>query len=162
MRQFFSRDQMTKKLTTIGHLTAFNNEQSPYCIVCLPTFWTQYTVKKYNKFVLESIFLKSVIFCTNEFHNSCALDIILKFSPKFRTQIKSLTLYSFNKKIHVFLIIKICVMQQFAFLETIGGSRGGPGGPRPPFRGKNLVDYIGNHWSMTWAGPLLGQSAGPP
>ena len=26
-----------------------------------------------------------------------------------------------------------------------GGSRGGPGGPGPPFRGKNLVDYIGNH-----------------
>ena len=31
----------------------------------------------------------------------------------------------------------------------------------PPFRGKNLVGYIGNHWSMTGAGPPLGQSAGP-
>ena len=34
MRQLSTRDQMTQKLTTIGHHTAFNNEQSPYCIVC--------------------------------------------------------------------------------------------------------------------------------
>ena len=27
------RPKMTQKLTTIGHLTAFNNEQSPYRIV---------------------------------------------------------------------------------------------------------------------------------
>ena len=38
----------------------------------------------------------------------------------------------------------------------IGGSRG----PGPPFRGKNLVDYIGNHWSMTGAGPPLMKSSG--
>ena len=38
---------------------------------------------------------------------------------------------------------------------------GGGGGPAPPFLGKNLVAYIGNHWSVTGAGPLLGQSVGP-
>ena len=27
------RDQMTQKLITIGHCTAFNNEQIQYCIV---------------------------------------------------------------------------------------------------------------------------------
>ena len=27
------KTKMTQKLTTIGHHTAFNNEQSPYCIV---------------------------------------------------------------------------------------------------------------------------------
>ena len=33
MRQLFTRDQMTQKLTTIGHRTAFNNEKNPYCTV---------------------------------------------------------------------------------------------------------------------------------
>ena len=33
MRQLSTRDQMTQKLTTIGHRTTFNNEQSPYRIV---------------------------------------------------------------------------------------------------------------------------------
>ena len=33
MRQLSTRDQMTQKLTTIGHRTTFNNEESPYCIV---------------------------------------------------------------------------------------------------------------------------------
>ena len=35
MRQLSTRDQMTQKLATtcIGHLIAFNNEQSPYLIV---------------------------------------------------------------------------------------------------------------------------------
>ena len=33
MKQLSTRDQMTQKLTTIGHRTAFNNEQSPYRIV---------------------------------------------------------------------------------------------------------------------------------
>ena len=33
MRQLSTRDQMQQKLTTIGHRTAFNNEQSPYRIV---------------------------------------------------------------------------------------------------------------------------------
>ena len=38
----------------------------------------------------------------------------------------------------------------------IGGSRGALGGPGSPFREKNLVDYIGNHWSMTGAdNPLV-------
>ena len=30
MRQLSTRDQMTQKLTIIGHRTALNNEQSPY------------------------------------------------------------------------------------------------------------------------------------
>ena len=30
MRQLATRDQMTQKLTTIGHCTAFNNEQTPF------------------------------------------------------------------------------------------------------------------------------------
>ena len=30
-----------------------------------------------------------------------------------------------------------------------------------PFLGKNLVAYIGNHWGVTGAGPLLGESVGP-
>ena len=30
MRQLSTRDEMTQKLTTIGHHTAFNNEQIPY------------------------------------------------------------------------------------------------------------------------------------
>ena len=30
LRQLFTRDQMTQKLTTIGHCMAFNNWQSPY------------------------------------------------------------------------------------------------------------------------------------
>ena len=29
----YTRDQMTQKLTTLGHHTAFNNEQTPYHIV---------------------------------------------------------------------------------------------------------------------------------
>ena len=33
MRQLYTRDQMTQKLTTIGHRTALNNEQSPHHIV---------------------------------------------------------------------------------------------------------------------------------
>ena len=33
MRQLFTRDQITQKLTTIGHRTAFNNDQNPYHIV---------------------------------------------------------------------------------------------------------------------------------
>ena len=33
MRQLSTRDQMTQKLTTIGHCTAFNNEQSQYNLV---------------------------------------------------------------------------------------------------------------------------------
>ena len=33
MRQLFTRDQMTQKLTTIGHCMAFNNEPTPYRIV---------------------------------------------------------------------------------------------------------------------------------
>ena len=33
MRKFYTRDQVTQKLTTIGHLTAFNNEQHPNHIV---------------------------------------------------------------------------------------------------------------------------------
>ena len=33
MRQLSTRDKMKQKLITIGHRTAFNNEQSPYCIV---------------------------------------------------------------------------------------------------------------------------------
>ena len=33
MRQLATKDQMTQKLTAIGHRTAFNNEQSPYRIV---------------------------------------------------------------------------------------------------------------------------------
>ena len=38
---------------------------------------------------------------------------------------------------------------------------GGCRGPGPPFLEKNLVAYIGNHYSVTGAGPLLGQSVGP-
>ena len=34
MRQIFTGDQMTQELRTIGHCTAFNNEQSPYHKVC--------------------------------------------------------------------------------------------------------------------------------
>ena len=33
MRQLSTRDQMTQKLTTIGHRTTINNEQSLYRIV---------------------------------------------------------------------------------------------------------------------------------
>ena len=33
MRQLSTRDQMTQKLKTIGHRTAFNNERCPYRIV---------------------------------------------------------------------------------------------------------------------------------
>ena len=33
MRQLSTRDQNDRKLTTIGHRTAFNNEQSPFCKV---------------------------------------------------------------------------------------------------------------------------------
>ena len=33
MRQLYKRDQMTQKLTTESHLTAFNNEKSTYRIV---------------------------------------------------------------------------------------------------------------------------------
>ena len=33
MRQLSTSDQMTQKLTAIGHRSAFNNEQSPYRIV---------------------------------------------------------------------------------------------------------------------------------
>ena len=33
MRQLSTRDQMTQKLTIIGHSTAFNNEKSSYCKV---------------------------------------------------------------------------------------------------------------------------------
>ena len=32
--------KMTKQLTTIGHRTAFNNEQSPYCIVSYKRLYT--------------------------------------------------------------------------------------------------------------------------
>ena len=32
MRQLSTKDQTPKKLATIGHHTAFNNEQSPYRI----------------------------------------------------------------------------------------------------------------------------------
>ena len=37
----------------------------------------------------------------------------------------------------------------------------GAGGPSP-FGGKNLVDYIANHWSMTGAGPSLWKVPDPP
>ena len=40
------------------------------------------------------------------------------------------------------------------------GGQGARGQP-PPFLGKNLVAYIGNHWSMTGAGPLLGSQWAP-
>ena len=33
MRQLSTRDQMTQKLTTISHRTAFNNKQRPYRII---------------------------------------------------------------------------------------------------------------------------------
>ena len=33
MRQRSTRDQMTQKLTTVGHHKPFNNEQNPYRIV---------------------------------------------------------------------------------------------------------------------------------
>ena len=33
MRQVSTNDQMTQKLTTIGHRTTFNNEKSPYRLV---------------------------------------------------------------------------------------------------------------------------------
>ena len=40
MRQLSTRDQMTQKVKTIGHRMAFNNEQSPYCIVSYPHWAT--------------------------------------------------------------------------------------------------------------------------
>ena len=33
IRQLSTREQMTQKLITIGHRTAFNNEQSPHNLV---------------------------------------------------------------------------------------------------------------------------------
>ena len=41
MRQLSTRDQMVQKLTTIGHRTAFNNEQSPHRTVSCKTIQTR-------------------------------------------------------------------------------------------------------------------------
>ena len=67
MKQLSTKDQNDTELTTIGHRTAFNNEQSPYRIVSYkrPLYDNLKQFKQENKqpYLLVCILLGAFIAC---------------------------------------------------------------------------------------------------